>query len=103
MSVKIFFSNFLILGLAAWAVFIAVSVFFGITIYFPFIISEQESIPYHRWQTVRIAVFLTFAYFAIIHLIRGSRELYPITFLEIYIKQNSKYLIKDKCTCKYLP
>ena len=83
---KNFFSNFLIFCLAVWALLIAASVFFGLQIYFPFIIANEELIPYHRWQSVRVAVFLTFAYFGIMHLIRGSKELYPIKFLEIYIK-----------------
>ena len=83
---KHFLSNLLIFCLATWALYISISVFFGITIYFPFQVSEQKFVPYHRWQSVRIAVFLTFAYFAMIHLVRGSKQLYPIKFLEIYIK-----------------
>ena len=30
-------------------------------------------------------MFLTFAYFAIIHLLNGSREMYPVKFLEVYL------------------
>jgi len=30
-------------------------------------------------------VFLTFIYFAVLHLVNGSREMHPIKFLEIYL------------------
>ena len=81
-----FFSKILIFGLALWAVYTSLSAFLGVTIYFPFRIVAEEAIPYHRWQTARIAVFLTFAYYAVMHLIAGSREMYPIQFLETYVK-----------------
>ena len=58
----------------------------GITIYFPFHVSTAESIPYHRWQSVRVAVLLAFAYFTLLHIFRGTKALYPIKFLEIFIK-----------------
>ena len=81
-----FFSQILIFGLALWAVYTSLSAFLGVTVYFPFRIAAEEAIPYHRWQTARIAVFLTFAYYAVVHLIAGSREMYPIQFLETYVK-----------------
>ena len=81
-----FLSKLLIFGLALWAVYTSLSAFLGVTIYFPFRIVAEEAIPYHRWQTARIAVFLTFAYYAVMHLIAGSREMYPIQFLETYVK-----------------
>ena len=76
----------LIVFLTGWTLYISVSAFFDITIYFPFKISEAEFIPYHRWQTVRIAVFLTFAYFAIIYLVSKEKKYLPIQFLAIYLK-----------------
>ena len=76
----------LIVFLTGWTLYISVSAFFDITIYFPFKISEAEFIPYHRWQTVRIAVFLTFSYYAILHLFNKEKEYPPIQFLAIYIK-----------------
>ena len=86
MSSLRFLSKLLIFALALWAVYTSLSAFFGVTIYFPFRIVDEEAIPYHRWQTARIAVFLTFAYYAVMHLIAGSREMYPIQFLETYVK-----------------
>ena len=31
------------------------------------------------------AVFLTFAFYGVIHLVNGSREVYPIHFLKVYL------------------
>ena len=42
--------------------------------------------PYHRWQSIRVAVLLAFAYFTLLHIFRGTKALYPIKFLEIFIK-----------------
>ena len=75
-------SKLLVGLLALWAVYASVTAFFGISVYFPLRLADAEPIPYHRWQSARISVFLTFAYFAIIHLLNGSREMYPVKFLE---------------------
>ena len=58
----------------------------GITVYFPFNFVEREEIPYHRINSVRLSVFLTFIYFGFRYLFFQSEKLYPIQFLEIYIK-----------------
>ena len=79
-------STLLLLFLAVYSVLTALGAFAGITIYFPFHISNADSIPYHRWQTVRVAVLLAFAYFTLLHIFRGKKALYPIKFLEIFIK-----------------
>ena len=79
-------STLLLLFLAVYSVLTALGAFAGITIYFPFHISNADSIPYHRWQTVRVAVLLAFAYFTLLHIFRGTKALYPIKFLEIFIK-----------------
>ena len=78
-------SKLLIGILALWGVYASVLALFGVSVYFPLRLADAEPIPYHRWQTVRITVFLTFAYFSIIHLLNGSREMYPIKFLEVYL------------------
>jgi hypothetical protein len=79
-------SILLLLFLAVYSVLTALGAFAGITIYFPFHIANAESIPYHRWQSVRVAVLLAFAYFTLLHIFRGTKALYPIRFLEIFIK-----------------
>ena len=78
-------SNCIILCFALWAICVVVTTLFGMTVYFPFRVAGADSIPEHRWQSVRLSVFLTFAYYAFIHLVNGSREVYPIHFLKVYL------------------
>jgi len=79
-------SNLIIICLSAWAIYASVSVFFGVNLYFPLFNAEEANIPFHRLQIVRVAVLLTFAYFGIVHLLKGSEPLYPIQFLTVYLK-----------------
>ena len=72
--------------LSLWALAFIIAEIIGVTIYFPFTIVERQEIPYHRITSVRLAVFLTFAYFGFRYLFLQSEKLYPIQFLEIYIK-----------------
>ena len=58
----------------------------GYTIYFPFNFAEREEIPYHRSQSIRLSVFLTFIYFGFRYIYFQTEKLYPIQFLDIYIK-----------------
>ena len=77
----------IIIGLLSiWALVFIIAEIMGVTIYFPFTIVEKQEIPYHRITSVRLAVFLTFAYFGFRYLFFQSEKLYPIQFLEIYIK-----------------
>ena len=78
-------SNIVIIALALWAVYVTITALFGVTIYFPFRVAGADSIPEHRWQSTRLSVFVTFAYYAVIHLVNGSREVYPIHFLKVYL------------------
>ena len=79
-------SNFIIICLSAWAIYTSVSAFFGVNLYFPFVHAQEATIPYHRLQIVIVAVLLTFAYFGIAHLLKGSEPLYPIQFLTVFLK-----------------
>ena len=79
-------SKLIIAVLCLWSIFIIVSEIMGITVYFPFNFVEREEIPYHRINSVRLSVFLTFIYFGFRYLFFQSEKLYPIQFLEIYIK-----------------
>ncbi len=72
--------------MAIWLIIAVTIEVLGITIYFPFHISPDHEIPYHRWQSVRLSVFVTFAYFAIRYLIWGGVKLYPVKFLDVYVK-----------------
>ena len=79
-------SKIIVSILTLWSIFILISEIMGITVYFPFNFVEREEIPYHRINSVRLSVFLTFIYFGIRYLFFQSEKLYPIQFLEIYIK-----------------
>ena len=72
--------------LGLWALIISILYIFGTTIYFPFKISGGEEIPYHRLQAVRIAVCITFSYFAFRYLFIEYSKLYPVQFLDIFLK-----------------
>ena len=80
-----FVANSLVELLTLWAIYSIVSTFFGVTVYFPFDLAIERDIPYHRWQSVRIALFATFAFYGFMHLLHGSREVYPVHFLETYL------------------
>ena len=58
----------------------------GITYYFPFNISYEKEIPYHRLQSLRLTILLTFSYFSFRYLIYESVRMYPIQFLDIMLK-----------------
>ena len=79
-------SKIIVLILSLWAVFIIVSELMGVTVYFPFNFVEREEIPYHRINSVRLSVFLTFFYFGIRYIFFQSEKLYPIQFLDVYLK-----------------
>ena len=51
-----FVTNLLIGLLTLWAIYSLVSNFVGVTVYFPFNLAVEQDIPYHRWQSVRLAL-----------------------------------------------
>jgi len=75
----------LVLTLSIFAVFLGVCAFFGIQIYFPFNVAEGEEIPYHRMQSIRVAVFITFTFYGTLYLINSIKEVYPIHFLKVFM------------------
>ena len=77
----------IIIGLLSlWALASVIAEIMGVTIYFPLNIVDRQEIPYHRVASVRLSVFLTFAYFGFRYLFFQSEKLFPIQFLDIYIK-----------------
>ena len=80
-----FIANLLVGLLTLWAIYTIVSNFVGVMVYFPFNMADEQDIPYHRWQTARLAVFATFAFYGVMHLLHGSREVYPVHFLKTYL------------------
>ena len=77
----------IIIGLLSlWALVSVIAEIMGVTIFFPFNVVERQEIPYHRIASVRLSVLLTFAYFGFRYLFFQSEKLFPIQFLDIYIK-----------------
>ena len=79
-------SKLIVALLALWATFIIISEILGVTVYFPFNVIDRQDFPYHRVNTVRLSVFLTFIYFSVRYLFFQSEKMYPIQFLDVYIK-----------------
>jgi len=75
----------LVLILSIFAIFLGICAILGIQIYFPFNVAEGEEIPYHRMQSIRVAVFITFAFYGALYLISSIREVYPIHFLKVFM------------------
>lgn len=78
-------AKILVFFLSLWALFTAVTSFLGVSFYFPLRLAEDAPIPEFRWQSVRVAVFLTFSYYGLMHLIKPSRELLPVHFLKVFL------------------
>ena len=73
--------------LGVWALFAGIVALVGYSFSFPFEFNQSiEEIPFHRWQIVRVSVFLTFGYLAVRHFLFGKEKMFPIQFLDIYIK-----------------
>ena len=79
------FSAFLVLALVLWGAYAVVASLVGFIFYFPFSVASGGDIPYHRWQSVRLALFATFVFYGVMHLLYGSREVYPVHFLKTYL------------------
>ena len=79
-------SKILIVILTSIGIVIIGGEIMNIHIYFPLQISEDKQIPYHRMQSVRLAVIICFIYFGIRYLIWNSVKMYPIQFLNIILK-----------------
>ena len=80
-------ANCVIALMMIWALGVSFFAFLDITIHWPWIITEAdtETIPFHRLQTVRIGLFLTFSYYGLLHLLGKSQEFYPLHFLTTYL------------------
>ena len=78
-------AKLLVLGLVIWLLFVAIASLFGISIQFPFKLINEGELPYHRMLTLRIALFFTLAYYGLQYVLGLSKEVYPISFVKIYI------------------
>ena len=75
----------LVLVLILFSIFLGICALLGIQIYFPFNIAEGKEIPYHRMQSIRVAVFITFTFYGTLYLINSIKEVYPIHFLKVFM------------------
>ena len=78
---KIIITLLTLLGIA-----ILVGEIFNLHIYFPLNLAENNEIPYHRMQSIRLSLIVTFVYFGIRYIFWQSIKMYPIQFLNIYLK-----------------
>jgi len=78
-------SKLLVLILTLFAILLGICAFLGIQIYFPFNVAEGKEIPYHRMQSVRVAVFMTFTFYGCLYLINSIKEVFPIHFLKVFM------------------
>ena len=79
------FTNIFIFFLSVWAIFTIVSFYFDVYILFPFTLVESNEIPYNNLIAIRLAIFSTFAFYGLMHLLHGSKEVYPVHFLKTFL------------------
>ena len=78
-------TNIFILFLSFWAIYTIVAFYFDIYIVFPFTLVASNEIPYNNLIAIRLAIFATFAFYGLMHLLHGSKEVYPIHFLKTFL------------------
>ena len=79
------FTNIFIFFLSVWAIFTIVSFYLDVYILFPFTLVESGEIPYDNLIAIRLAIFSTFAFYGLMHLLHGSKEVYPVHFLKTFL------------------
>ena len=79
------FAKLLVAAMIIWLLSVVICGLLGVSIQFPFTLIEEGEIAYHRWQTIRIALFLTIAYYGLQYVIGFTKEVYPINFVKVYI------------------
>ena len=78
-------TNTFIFFLSVWAIFTIVSFYFNVYVLFPFTLLDSNEIPYENLLGIRLAIFATFAFYGVMHLLHGSKEVYPIHFLKTFL------------------
>ena len=107
------FTNIVILFLSFFAIFTVFLFYFDIYILFPFTLVESKEIPYINLIAIRLAIFSTFAFYGLMHLLHGSKEVYPVHFLKtflfmlsiigltVFIKENAEVTLKQWMICLF--
>ena len=78
------FAKLLVSAMVIWLLSVVICGLLGVSIQFPFTIIEEGEIAYHRWQTIRIALFLTVSYYGLQYVLGFTKEVYPINFVKVY-------------------
>jgi hypothetical protein len=78
-------ANFLIGILSLWAIYAILASAFGIPVVFPLTSGDENGVPMWRLLVVRHAVLGSFAFYGIMHLLQGSKEVYPVHFLKTFL------------------
>ena len=78
-------TNIFILVLSVWAIHTIVAFYFEVYIVLPFTLVESNEIPYNNLIAIRLAIFATFSFYGLMHLLHGSKEVYPIHFLKTFL------------------
>ena len=106
-------TNIFILFLSIWAIYTIVAFYFDVYIVFPFTLVESNEIPYNNLIAIRLAIFATFSFYGLMHLLHGSKEVYPIHFLKtflfmlsiigltVFIKGNAEVTLKQWMICLF--
>ena len=78
-------TDILIFFLSIFAILTVTSFYFDVFIIFPFTLAESNEIPYENLVAIRLAVFATFSFYGVMHILHGSKEVYPINFLKTFL------------------
>jgi hypothetical protein len=78
-------TNIFIFFLSFWAIFTIVSFYFDVYVLFPFTLLESNDIPYKNLIATRLAILASFAFYGLMHLLHGSKEVYPVNFLKTFL------------------
>ena len=79
-------SKIIIIILTLLGATVLIGELFDLHIYFPLNLADNEKIPYHRMQSIRLSLILTFIYFGIRYIFFQSHKMYPVQFFNIYLK-----------------
>tara|TARA_X000000950_G_scaffold240538_1_gene293643 strand:+ start:186 stop:590 length:405 start_codon:yes stop_codon:yes gene_type:complete len=78
-------TNILIFFLSIFAILTVASFYFDVYVIFPFTLVGSNEIPYENLVAIRLAVFATFSFYGVMHILHGSKEVYPIHFLKTFL------------------
>ena len=79
------FAKLLVAAMVIWLLSVVICGLLGVSIQFPFTLVEEGEIAFHRLQTIRIALFLTVAYYGLQYVLDLTKQVYPINFVKVYI------------------